>query len=271
MQPGLKRSISLLALLPQPVRATILSHLSTFERNKLLNSVVDFGSWNEISRALDSRRRESVLGSVVKAYDLSRTGRRYMASILGFFVALAFLAGSFAFLGPDGFVGFFVTLGYFPFLVAFILLIIENGSAFSFRFNITNMRAFPRHMAEGLLGALLLVILLFQINAFENRGFASGLYGPEAICAIGFAPLFEELFYRFLIMNMLLRKAHWAVRLLTGSVLFAAAHFPFVNPLTFGLYFLAGIVLGLLFVIEQYLFPSLVAHSVANAVIFLTG
>jgi membrane protease YdiL (CAAX protease family) len=83
-------------------------------------------------------------------------------------------------------------------------------------------------------------------------------------------PLFEEILNRYFIMNKLLRKAGPLYQVLISSVLFALFHLPVVNPFTIVLYFFAGVILGCLYKVENYIMPCFLAHSLCNLLVNLS-
>jgi len=268
---GLKKALSFLSILPFNYRSKIISHLSAFEQNKIYSKAEEYGGFSQIKSLVKIEKLQYFNKEIDK---ILNNKNRFLRSdliltifffIFGFSVlTIQFLSSSF-----EQFLGYFIISGYSAIFAPSLALILLFSNKFSWKINFTNSQILPRHFAEGFISSILLVIILLQINAISEVFAEKELNIFFIIYGIIFIPFFEELLYRYILMTLILRKSDRFLRVFLSALIFGLMHFPFTSIFTFLLYFLSGLILSLLYSLENYLFPSFLAHSIANLVIFM--
>jgi len=233
-----------------------------------LYSILDkMGTWESVRENIPSKTRNMLYKSVVRAQNKPKTVD--LLSIILLLTGILLLIALFIDKNIENKPMFLISYGYSFFLTPLVLIILNFRGVFSFSVSFTSVNSVARHLIEGMFAGVLLFVLLLQINAIESP-LSVKENNPILIVAFAlFIPLFEEILYRYLLLSKLLRKASPIMRIIVSSLLFAVAHFPFTNILTFFLYFLTGVILATLFILENFLLPSFVAHCLANFLIFI--
>ena len=225
------------------------------------------GTWESVKENIPSKTRDLLYKSVVRAQNKPKTVD--LLSIILLLIGILLLIALFIDKDIENKPMFVISYGYSFFLAPLIMIILNFRGVFSFSLSFTSADSVARHLLEGMFAGVLLFVLLLQINAIESPLSANENHPLLIIAVAFFIPLFEEILYRYLLLSKLLRKASPIMRIIVSSLLFAVAHFPFTNILTFFLYFLTGIILATLFILENFLLPSFVAHCLANFLIFI--
>ncbi len=104
------------------------------------------------------------------------------------------------------------------------------------------------------------VTLLFpEAEQSVNRGFWA------IITSVLFVPIFEELFFRGLILESLLKRHRRLFSVIVSSVIFAIVH---VNPAVMITAFVSGLVLGTIYLHTNSVFSTIILHSINNAIAY---
>lgn len=104
------------------------------------------------------------------------------------------------------------------------------------------------------------VTLLFpEAEQSVNRGFWA------IITSVLFVPIFEELFFRGLILESLLKRHRRLFSVVVSSVIFAIVH---VNPAVMITAFVSGLVLGTIYLHTNSVFSTMILHSINNAIAY---
>lgn len=104
------------------------------------------------------------------------------------------------------------------------------------------------------------VTLLFpEAEQSVNRGFWA------IITSVLFVPIFEELFFRCLILESLLKRHRRLFSVIVSSVIFAIVH---VNPAVMITAFVSGLVLGTIYLHTNSVFSTIILHSINNAIAY---
>lgn len=142
-------------------------------------------------------------------------------------------------------------------LIAFVLGV-SRRTAFALH------RVAPTQLAIGLLSG----VFLYAVAAITKADLSGDLPRASIVAAIAIAPMAEEGFYRGYLLPALVSRFGSVAALVLSSALFAVLHGPDLHHVALAL--VAGWTFGSLFVATGSLVPSLVAHSLYNAlVVFL--
>lgn len=85
------------------------------------------------------------------------------------------------------------------------------------------------------------------------------------ITSVLFVPIFEELFFRGLILESLLKRHRRLFSVIVSSVIFAVVH---VNPAVMITAFVSGLVLGTIYLHTNSVFSTIILHSINNAIAY---
>ncbi|MBR5885446.1 MAG: CPBP family intramembrane metalloprotease [Alistipes sp.] len=85
------------------------------------------------------------------------------------------------------------------------------------------------------------------------------------VTALFFAPIFEELIFRGLILESLLRRHRRLFSVIVSSLLFAIVHF---QPSVVFSAFVSGLILGTIYLHTNSIFSTIILHSINNAIAF---
>ena len=85
------------------------------------------------------------------------------------------------------------------------------------------------------------------------------------VTALFFAPIFEELIFRGLILESLLRRHRRLFSVIVSSLLFAIVHF---QPSVMFSAFVSGLILGTIYLHTNSIFSTIILHSINNAIAF---
>ncbi len=163
----------------------------------------------------------------------------------------------------------FISFGYSAILAPVLLLYLIYNNIFSFKLNFTSKRSFFRHLIESIITTIFLLIILLQINALQDSSSDSNINLINLIYIAIFIPIYEEIIYRFILITILFRKCNIIIRIIISGFLFGLMHFAFSNFYLFILYLICGLILSILYSLENFLFPSFLSHGLANLIIFL--
>src|SRR4030095_378513 len=110
----------------------------------------------------------------------------------------------------------------------------------------------------------------WQIPDYSNYHF-SALQGYRAISALIFAPILEEMFFRYYVFGGLLKRYNFSTALLTSSILFALVHVDSLNSLrNVAPAFIFGVISCVVYFATKKIINSIVLHFFANAIWFMT-
>ena len=104
-----------------------------------------------------------------------------------------------------------------------------------------------------------LSLLLPTVEQQSGQGFWA------IITAVVFAPVFEELIFRGVILEAMLRRYRRSVSVVVTSLLFAIVHF---EPSVMFTAFVSGLVLGTVYLHTSSIFSTIILHSINNAVAY---
>lgn len=85
------------------------------------------------------------------------------------------------------------------------------------------------------------------------------------VTTVIFAPVFEELIFRGLILEALLRRHRRLISVVVSSMLFAVVHF---QPEVMVSAFVSGLVLGTIYLHTSSIFSTIILHSINNAIAY---
>lgn len=268
---GLKKATIFLSILPLDILRNVTSHLSIFEIYKIYNFASIYGGFNNINKMIDSSHLKYIqrdLNKILKK-NFKFNIFNLFPSIILLLAGILILILNFNKTSIDKFLNYFIICGYSAIAVPAIYFFLSFKGKFNWKFNFTNSRLLLRHLLEGLISSIFLIILLLQINAFypeiidkENNIFS-------IIYSVLFIPLLEEILYRYILMTLILRKENRIFKVIISAFIFSLMHFPFPSFFCFFLYFLSACILCILYNLENYIFPSFIAHSIANLVILI--
>jgi hypothetical protein len=105
------------------------------------------------------------------------------------------------------------------------------------------------------------------MHLLKLSGRAPGGHALAWMLAVVVAPVFEEIFFRGLLVRRMLKQQRPSVAAIVSALLFALAH---IDPVNLWMYFLFGWALSWLYIRTGSLVAAIVAHSGAN-LIFLAG
>lgn len=94
---------------------------------------------------------------------------------------------------------------------------------------------------------------------------ASGQGFWAIVTAVFFAPVFEEVIFRGLILESMLRSHRRLFSVIVTSVLFALVHF---EPSVMFSAFVSGLVLGTIYLHTNSIFSTIILHSINNAIAY---
>ncbi len=267
---GLSKSILLLSAIPLEYRLNIISHLSLFEKFKLLNKANQYGGFEQIKESISLEKKLYLFNILIDQNKNSITGDsvNFLISFLIFLFGISILVIKIIISGFYDFLLFFSSVGYSTFFTPILLFSLLLKNKFSFKLNFSRFSLLLRHVLEGIIGSIMLFIILMQINAFYPEIILKNYDILFLINGIFFVPILEEMLYRYILMTLILRKQKFIIRIILSSFIFGFFHLPFISFYTFLLYFLAGLILSLLYGLENYLLPSILAHSISNFLIF---
>lgn len=268
---GLKKVISFLSLLPFNYRTKVISHLSIFEQNKIYNKAYEYGGFSRIEKKINIEKLKYFNNEINKIKNKQNKFLRFdlLLTIIFFIFGFSLLIFQLLSNSFERFLSYFIIVGYSAIFAPTLALILVINNKFSWKINFTSSNLILRHIGEAFISSILLIILLLQVNAISNNFAEKDLNIFHLIYGIIFIPFFEELLYRYLLMTIILRKADRFLRVLLSTLIFSLMHFPFTSILSFFLYFLSSLILSLLYSLENYLFPTFLAHSIANFVILI--
>lgn len=268
---GLKKSIILLSILPYKVRKKVLSHLSIFELKNLFNFAENFGGFENLKFNMNKKNEEYVLKKFFQKLEKIKdfTSLDLFIGILALLFGIVTLIVNFFNSSFQDFFYQFISLGYSAIIAPSLIIYLIIKGKFSIKFNFTNSRIFIRHIIEAIASAFLLIIILMEINALYSSIQQNKPDIFSIIYGVVFIPLFEEILFRYILIGIFLNKMNKVARIIISAFLFSIAHLSFDSLLSFFLYFLSGIILSILFSLENYILPSFLAHSIANFVIIL--
>lgn len=92
-------------------------------------------------------------------------------------------------------------------------------------------------------------------------------YNLLSVClsSVLLAPVFEELYFRGLLLNTLLKKMSFRLSVLLSALLFALIHWSWPDFISL---FLIGLIYGWMTIKSNSLYPALLAHIIHNALTF---
>jgi len=269
---GLLKSIFLLSILPSKYRKNVISHLSIFEKKLIFDTIKNYDGFFYFNNKLNSKNALYLLKTIRKMQlkkisDIPKIDIAFSFLIILFgIVTLIFLLFSSIL---EDFINNFILYGYAGIFGPVLLLYLINSRKFNFKLNFTNKRVFIRHIIEAIFTSILLIILLFQINAFSQSISVNNINIINLFFIVFFIPLSEELIYRYILISIVLKKFNIFLRIIFSGILFSVMHFPFFSIYILILYLICALILSILYSIENYLFPCFLAHSISNLVIFL--
>ena len=85
------------------------------------------------------------------------------------------------------------------------------------------------------------------------------------VTAIVFAPVFEELIFRGLVLESMLRRHRRLFSVIVSSVIFAIVHF---DPSVMFSAFVSGLVFGTIYLHTNSIFSTIILHSINNAIAY---
>lgn len=104
-----------------------------------------------------------------------------------------------------------------------------------------------------------LSLMLPQVEQSSGQGFWA------IVTAILFAPVFEELIFRGVILEAMLRRHRRSFSVVVTSALFAIVHF---EPSVMFSAFVSGLVLGTIYLHTNSIFSTIILHSINNAIAY---
>ena len=104
-----------------------------------------------------------------------------------------------------------------------------------------------------------LSLLLPRVEQGSGQGFWA------IVTAVVFAPVFEELLFRGLVLESLLRRHRRLLSVVVSSVIFAVVHF---QPSVMFAAFVSGLVLGTIYLHTNSIFSTIILHSINNAIAY---
>lgn len=104
-----------------------------------------------------------------------------------------------------------------------------------------------------------LSLLLPKVEQGSGQGFWA------IVTAVVFAPVFEELLFRGLILESLLRRHRRSLSVVVSSAIFAIVHF---EPSVMFAAFVSGLVLGTIYLHTNSIFSTIILHSINNAIAY---
>lgn len=104
---------------------------------------------------------------------------------------------------------------------------------------------------------------LSQLLPAANQGSGQGFWA--IVTAVIFAPVFEELLFRGLVLESLLRRHRRSFSVVVSSLFFAIVHF---QPSVMFTAFVSGLVLGTIYLHTNSIFSTIILHSINNAIAY---
>ncbi len=102
------------------------------------------------------------------------------------------------------------------------------------------------------------------LPSVENAGVGRGMWA--CVTAVLFAPVFEELLCRGIILETLRRRWNNAVAIIVSSLFFGVVH---ADPATALAGFVVGVIFGVIYIRTSSLFSVIILHSINNAIAFM--
>lgn len=105
--------------------------------------------------------------------------------------------------------------------------------------------------------------LVAMLPTIENAGVGRGLWA--CVTAVVFAPIFEEILCRGLVLESVRRRRGNAVAVAVSALFFGLVH---VEPSTALAGFVVGCIFGMIYVRTDSIFSTIILHSINNAIAF---
>ena len=106
-------------------------------------------------------------------------------------------------------------------------------------------------------------------NVFNPQGFLNLTFTLQCLSTIVISPIFEELFFRKLVFNQLLRPYSLTIAIIVSSALFSVIHFE--TPHNLLATFFGGLLFALVFYRTQNILYPIILHMGFNFVILFFG
>lgn len=131
----------------------------------------------------------------------------------------------------------------------------------------TSMEGFNPNVILG--GLILLISAQVVIEPilllFPHTEQASGQGFWAIVTAVIFAPVFEELIFRGLVLESLLRRRRRLISVVVSSLLFAIIHF---QPAVMLTAFVSALIFGTIYLHTNSIFSTIILHSINNAIAY---
>lgn len=131
----------------------------------------------------------------------------------------------------------------------------------------TSMEGFNPNVILG--GLILLIAAQIVIEPilllFPHIEQASGQGFWAIVTAVIFAPVFEELIFRGLVLESLLRRHRRLISVIVSSLLFAIIHF---QPSVMLTAFVSALIFGTIYLHTNSIFSTIILHSINNAIAY---
>lgn len=117
------------------------------------------------------------------------------------------------------------------------------------------------------------LISLFGTESTKNQDIINTMYSAgwivSMIISVFFAPIVEEIIFRYIIMGDLLKNKKTISRILISALIFGALHLDRISVLAFLPYFAAGLLLGYIYAKTQSITACISAHIFNNLMCML--
>lgn len=255
---GIKKSLILLSILGINERQNILENLNIKEKKYIIRESFNKGGFDYIQKHVSIDSLKIVL-TELKTYINKKNISNYFFEL----IYITFLIPLYTILILNKKVEFDLSSFLYLLLLPFLIFTLKNISKFSFKTDFTNKKYFLHHTIIGIVSGILLYIILLLINRYSIAS-SLKLSFSNIIFFVLIIPFFEELIFRYVTINLFLNRYKKIYKLLFSSLLFSISHFNNIDLFIFIMYFFSGIILGFIYIEEKYIFPSYLAHSIAN-------
>lgn len=274
MLPGKRKAVILITLLGNQTAKSILSLLNQFEREILKKSIPNVGK-------ISGREKTLVLKEVVNYMRLT-AGHKKVKADFEFFIyisILCFILLVFLLQLPSSQINrilqdiniFFSIGGAYFFIYPFLLFYIRNKykqDVIEFGYKTKNI---TKDIFIGVVGSIIISLIMIIINLqspFQRLNLSDLFADIYFFVLIVLGPFCEEIIFRGIIYNFIKEKFGKNAAIIISSIIFTLVHLP-KNFYEITLFFLISIFLGLLRGFSSNLISSTIAHSIANAVVYL--
>jgi len=270
---NIKKAALLYSILPNNVKKDVSKYLNHAQKRLLVKSVRQI-SKNDIKNLRSVVREFSNHMRTASKNKLQRSKAQVSEGLEMFFLFLLFLLGGtfFLFYMFSDFVKQLVQAGFLYILIALVaflyMWIDSKGGTLKKWYTSDNAgRSIFVGFVFSIITSTVMIIdnLLFVGKIVELSGV---FFLVNVTATVIFGPIIEEIIYRGVVIDFLIRWLGRVLSVLISAVLFSLVHIP-ENFVDFLFVLIAGLFFGILYTIEKNLIAPTVAHSFTNIAVLV--